>query len=154
MKRISIGAAGLVIGLVVALTLPSFAAASVMSAKAGAASPTPPRILAKPHNVMVNTKITLLGRHFPAHTRLKIAECSNANWVVVAQKPCDGANAIWVRTDRHGRFVSPFTVKLCPRSKSGSNHGTEETCYIGNPEPRGVDTITLVGAARITVTYP
>jgi hypothetical protein len=31
---------------------------------------------------------------------------------------------------------------------------TREKCFIGNPQPQGVDTITLVGAARIIVTYP
>ena len=31
---------------------------------------------------------------------------------------------------------------------------TEETCYIGEPHPRGIDTVALIGAAKITVTYP
>jgi hypothetical protein len=150
MKRISSSAACLVVGLIVATAIPSFAASGVMPGKA---SMTTARIVAKPNNVMVNTKITLEGRGFPAKTRLKIAECSRTNWVVVAQKPCDTDNSISVLTNRNGRFSSPFTVELCPRSKSG-HHVTEETCHIGNPEPQGVDTIALVGAARITVTYP
>ncbi len=31
---------------------------------------------------------------------------------------------------------------------------TEEKCCIGEPHPSGVDTIALVGAAKVTVTYP
>jgi len=30
---------------------------------------------------------------------------------------------------------------------------TEETCYIGEPQPNGIDTIGLLGAAKITATY-
>ena len=137
MRRISIGAAGLAAVLIVALALPSLAATS-------------PHIAATPHNVMVNSTISLTGHGFPAHAKLTIAECSSTNWIVVMQ-PCDTDNTIVVHTDRHGRFTSSFTVELCPNSRG---HLTREKCFIGNPQPQGVDTITLVGAARIVVTYP
>jgi hypothetical protein len=121
---------------------------------AGAVSATPPHIVATPNNVMVNTKINLVGTGFPARSKLVIKECSTTNWVVVAQHPCDTDNTISVVTDRHGRFASTFKAELCPRSKPGPGPVTQQTCYIGNPQPRGKDTIMLVGAARITVTYP
>lgn len=126
-------------------------ATGITSSQAVAVSPTPPRIVAQPNNLMVNTKTTLTGTGFPANTRLTIAECSTTNWVVTAN-PCVGTNKISVLTDGHGRFTRRFLVELC-----GGKRGPEPTsqiCYIGNPHPQGVDTITLRGAARITVTYP
>ena len=128
--------------------------AGIVPASAGAVSSTPPRIVAKPNNVMVNTKIDLVGTGFPARTRLSIKECGSTGWVVVAQHPCDTDNTISVLTDAHGRFARKFHVELCPRTKTTTGPVTQETCYIGNPQPRGVDTMSLVGAARITVTYP
>jgi hypothetical protein len=139
MSRTTIGAAGLAAALIVALALPALAATS-------------PHIVATPHSAMVNSTISLSGHGFPAHAKLTIAECSSTNWLVITQ-PCDTDNTIVVHTDRHGRFTSSFTVELCPRLNSGG-HRTRQKCFIGNPQPQGVDTITLVGAARIIVTYP
>ena len=129
-------------------------AAGAWSAEASATSSTPPRIVAKPNNVMVNTKITLTGTGFADRAKLSIMECSNSGWVVVAQHPCVSDNKISVVTDAHGRFTRMFKVELCPRTSTGSGPVTKETCYIGNPHPEGVDTISLIGAARVTVTYP
>jgi hypothetical protein len=125
-----------------------------LAGAAAAVSSTPPRIVAKPNNVMVNTKISLTGTGFPARTKLTIEECSRTTWVVVAQLPCDTDNAISPTTNAHGGFTGRFKVELCPRTTVGAGPVTKETCYIGRPQPRGVDTISLVGAARITVTYP
>jgi hypothetical protein len=55
-------------------------------------------------------------------------------------------------TDARGRFVTFFFVELCPEGASGEIV-TERTCYIGEPQPRE-DSTALVGAVRITVTYP
>lgn len=136
--------------LVLLLTVVGLAA-GIASSSAGAASPTRPHIVAKPNNLMVNTKTSLAGTGFPAKTKLTIEECSVANWVVTS-RPCKGANKISVLTDAHGRFSRKFRVVLC-----GGRHGsgpTSQTCYIGDPRPQGVDTITLRGAAKVTVTYP
>jgi hypothetical protein len=35
-----------------------------------------------------------------------------------------------------------------------ARRGFQETCYVGVPHPRGIDTIVLVGAAKIVVTGP
>lgn len=118
-----------------------------------ASAATQPHIVASPNNVMVNTKISVVGTGFPRRSRLTIEECSVTDWVV-PQNPCDTNNTITVVTDRHGRFAHAFTAELCPRTWAAAGPATKRTCYIGNPEPKGVDTITLVGAARITVTYP
>ena len=129
-------------------------AAGVLSAEAGATSPTPPRIVAKPNNVMVNTEITLTGTGFASRAKLSIMECGSRGWVVVAQHPCVTDNKISVVTDAHGRFTHKFKVELCPRTSAGTGPVTQETCYIGNPHPEGIDTISLIGAAKVTVTYP
>jgi len=141
-------------GAVVFVLLVTVLAVAALTAEASAVSSTPPRIVAKPDNVMVNTKITLTGSGFAARAKLSIVECSSRGWVVVARHPCVADNKITVVTDAHGRFTHKFKVELCPRSTTGSGPATKETCYIGNPHPEGVDTISLLGAARITVTYP
>jgi hypothetical protein len=125
--------------------------AGILSSQAGAVSATPPHIVAKPNNLMVNTKTTLTGTGYPAKTTLTIEECSITNWVVTAN-PCVKTNKISVLTDRHGHFVRQFRVTVC-----NGKHGpiiTSVTCYIGDPHPEGVDTISLLGAAKVTVTYP
>jgi hypothetical protein len=109
------------------------------------------RIIAKPNNVMVNTKTTLTGLGFAPRTRRSIVECSKTNWVVPAN-PCVNRNKIWIMTDGRGRFTHAFEVVLC-----GGKRGAEPTsqiCYIGNPHPQGVDTEHLDGAVKLTVTYP
>ena len=123
----------------------------VASRPAVAVSTTPPRIFAKPNNLMVNTKTTLTGTGFPARTKLTIEECSVTQWVVTAN-PCVSTNKISVVTDARGRFSRQFRVELC-----GGKRGPEPTsqiCYIGDPHPHGVDTITLLGVAKVMVTYP
>jgi hypothetical protein len=120
-----------------------------VASSSGAA--TKPHIVAKPDNLMVNTKTTLTGTGFPAKKRLTIEECSVAGWVVTAN-PCKGATKISVVSDARGRFSQKFRVVLCG-GKRGSGP-TSQICYIGNPHPEGIDTITLRGAAKVTVTYP
>jgi hypothetical protein len=128
-------------------------AAALVAPAAGAVSPTPPHIVVTPNNVMVNTKVKLVGTGFPAHAKLTIKECGATTWVVT-QHPCDSNNTISVLTDAQGRFAAQFKVELCPRSSTGTGPITRETCYIGNPRPSGVDTIRLVGAGKVIVTYP
>jgi len=128
-------------------------APTMLATGAGAVSATPPRIVATPNNVMVNTTVSLVGTGFPAHAKLVIKECGQTTWVVT-QKPCDTNNTINVVTDAHGRFAARFKVELCPRTGTSTGPITRETCYIGNPRPSGVDTIRLVGAAKVIVTYP
>jgi len=79
-------------------------------------------------------------------------ECSKTNWVVPAN-PCDKNNSILVRTDGNGSFVTGFKVEACTGAKT-STAGLAEVCYIGVPKPSGIDTVRLVGAARIVVTFP
>jgi hypothetical protein len=126
-------------------------AAGILSSQADAVSPTPPHIVAKPNNLMVNTKTTLTGTGFLAKTKLTIEECSKTFWIV-PQNPCVHTNKISVLTDGHGRFTRQFRVELC-----GGKRGpfpTSQICYIGDPHPEGIDTVRLLGAAKITVTYP
>jgi len=150
MKRIAIGSLGLILVISLALSIGPTPA----GARTGPARSAHPRIVASPNDVMVNTQITLTGKGFPLHTRLRIKECSSTTWPVVAQNPCDSANKIWVHTRAHGRFSSPFSAELCPRTSTGTDPVTQETCYVGVQEPSGIDTITLVGAAQVIVTYP
>jgi len=53
-----------------------------------------------------------------------------------------------------GGFTTPLTVQLCPRKLPPKPPVTRERCYIGEPQPSGIDTISLIGAAKIIVTYP
>jgi hypothetical protein len=136
------------VGLAVTISVVAF---GVLATQAGAVASTPPHIVAKPNNLMINTKTTLTGTGFPAKTKLTIKECPNTGWIV-PQNPCVKNNSISVLTDSHGKFTRQFRVELC-----GGKHGPEPTsqiCYIGDPHPEGIDTISLLGAAKVTVTYP
>jgi len=135
------------------------AAATVMGGALGAfgigsagASSGSPHITAHPNNVMVNTATKLIGRNFTPSTTYTVKECGKTFWIV-PQNPCDSTNSIVVTTNAHGQFKSSFTVQTCP-SGTNSPPGFSQTCYIGVPTPNGIDTISLVGAARITVTGP
>jgi hypothetical protein len=115
-------------------------------------SPTPPHIVAKPSNVMVLHPIKLVGTGFRPNSTLTIKECSRTTWVV-NQNPCAPDNAVTVSTNHNGAFKGTMIAELCPQI------GTRvplpaERCYVGEPVPGGLDTIRLVGAAQITVTYP
>ena len=128
-----------------AMPLPSAAAAVRQS-------PTPPHIIARPDNVMVLQPIRLVGTGFNPNSTLTIKECSQTNWVV-NQNPCDTDNVIHVTTNANGGWRGRMKAELCPAAVAATPQPAE-TCYVGNPVPAGLDTIRLVGAARITVTYP
>jgi hypothetical protein len=117
-----------------------------------AGASTGPHIVAHPNNVMVNTATKLIGRNFTPSTTYNVKECGKTNWIA-PQNPCDITNSIVVTTTGRGQFKSSFTVQTCP-SGTNSQPGFSQTCYIGVPTPNGIDTITLLGAARITVTGP
>ena len=149
------------------LTIPSRAAASMITigalavgllgqstavASAAGVSPFPPHIVANPNNVMVNSSTTLTGTGFPPSTTIAIRECGRTSWIA-PQNPCDVTNGISVTTNAAGGFTASFKVELCPDGVRGPEP-TSEICYIGEPHPSGIDTIALLGAARITVTYP
>jgi hypothetical protein len=123
----------------------------VSSAGASTAAPAP-HIVAKPNSVMVNTTTKLTGTHFPASTKITIEECAQSTWVVMSN-PCDTDNSIKVKTNTKGQFHAVFTVHTCPDTVAAPP-GFSQTCYIGDPHPSGIDTITLLGAVKITVTGP
>src|SRR5262249_32961779 len=106
-----------------------------------------------PDSVMVNTTTKLVGTGWPANKTIRLQECSRTQWVVT-QNPCDTSNAVKVTSDAQGRFVTRFTALLCPATTATPAGDPAETCYIGHSKPNGVDTVKLVGAVKITVTYP
>ena len=126
-------------------------AAGVLSTQAGAVSATPPRIVAKPNNLMVNTKTTLTGTGFPAKTKLTIEECSN-HQLGRYRKPVRQEQQD-LRPHRRTRQVHAAVPSGTLRWQARPEP-TSQICYIGDPHPEGVDTMTLLGAAKITVTYP
>jgi hypothetical protein len=131
----------------------SLATASLALTLAGGsagASTTSPRIVLKPSSQMVNQKVGVEGFGFPAHQTLKIEECAKTVWIVPQKAPCVPGNGVTVITDTHGVFKAAMTAKLC----GGKRVFTSETCYVGWPQPRGVDTVQLIGAAKLVVTYP
>lgn len=122
-----------------------------LAAPGSASAATGPHIKAVPNSVMVNTDTHLIGAGWPAHDTITLTECSQKAWVV-PQSPCDTDNTVTVTTNGHGRFSTPFKVETCPAPTVPP--GFAERCYIGVPAASGVDTVTLVGAVRITVTGP
>ena len=110
------------------------------------------RIVARPANLMVNGTTQLTGTGFPARSRVVLSECGATNWIA-PRDPCDTTNTVTVTTGGGGGFTTPFKVQLCPRS-TVTSPVTEETCYIGEIHPSGIDTIALLGAAKVIVTYP
>ncbi len=123
----------------------------VFSISAASAGTGKPHITAHPNNVMVNTATELIGTHFQPSTTLTVKECGLKNWIV-PQNPCDSSNSIVVTTNAQGAFKSSFIVETC--TTGSGDPGFSQRCYIGVPTPNGIDTITLVGAVRITVTGP
>lgn len=109
-----------------------------------------PHISAKPSNLMVNQSTTLLGSGFPKHASITLRECASASWIV-PQQPCIEGLAVTVQTNGSGHFSTQFKVGVCEGASSGP---TQRTCYIGVPRPSGIDTMELVGAVTIQVSYP
>jgi len=135
---------GILIGLAAAIT-----PLCMTSADAAASSP---HITAQPNNVMVDTSIGLTGIRFPAHSTFTIKECSTTAWIA-PQDPCSANNAVSVTTNSRGRFRASIKAGVCANGQRGKEP-TSVICYIGKPQPTGVDTLSLIGAARVTVTYP
>jgi hypothetical protein len=66
---------------------------------------------------------------------------------------------VHVRTGPHGGFLVKMKVRLCPRRTQPQVRMLEPEdfvvhCFIGVPRIGGVDTETLAGAVRISVTGP
>jgi hypothetical protein len=114
-------------------------------------SPTPPHIVAKPVDVMVNQTVHLTGTGFPPSTAIALQECSETSWIV-GQNPCLTNNQKTIQTNSLGGFQTTMTAGICPGPTSPPQ--TRRTCYIGEPKPSGVDTIKLMGAAKIVVSWP
>lgn len=129
---------------VLAAAVPTVASAHVTKKK-------PPSIKARPDNLMVGTSTTLKGRGFPANSTVQLRECGRTFWLD-PQDPCNTANGLSVQTDAKGRFKVRIRAELCPEGEAGAIV-TERACYVGEPEV-GEDTEALVGAVKITVTYP
>jgi hypothetical protein len=127
------------------------AAAAPAVGSAHAAKKKPPSIKARPDNLMVGASTTLKGRGFPADSTVQLRECGRTFWID-PQDPCNTANGLSVQTDGKGRFKVRMRAEVCPEGESGSII-TERFCYVGEPEA-GEDTEALVGAVKITVTYP
>ncbi len=130
-----------------ALAASAVAIAPALPAQAQAAQP---KITARPRTLMVNATTMLRGSGFPANTVIELRECGRTFWLA-PNDPCISDEQT-VTTDRRGRLSTTYQVGLCPEGAAG-NMPTERTCYIGELVT-GEDTGSLVGAAKITVTYP
>jgi hypothetical protein len=134
--------AGLLLAIGTVCSLVSFAEPAFASA---------PHIVARPVDVMVNQAVALRGTGFAPRSTLVLTECSQTNWVV-PQNPCLQDNRVTVTTNRSGGFRTSMKAGVCPAVSPPQR--TERTCYIGVARPSGIDTIRLVGAARIVVSWP
>lgn len=117
--------------------------------------PPTPTIVTDPVSVMVGAATKLTGTNFPADATLTIKECSQTTWIV-PEDPCVTSNVISIATNSNGDFVTTMTAEVCPSPTPTpvAGPGFVQNCYLGQPVPQGIDTITLVGASRITVTGP
>lgn len=109
-----------------------------------------PTIRAKPTSLMVNESTALKGSGFPKNVSVTLRECPSTTWIA-PQQPCLEGHSVTVETSRTGRFSTSFRVGVCEGEFSGP---TRKTCFIGEPEPTGIDTIELSGAVTIQVSYP
>jgi hypothetical protein len=132
-------------------------AAAVAGGLAAQAAPgrigSTPHISLRPNHVMVNGTTMLSGTGFPPSSMVRVEECGRTAWIV-PEEPCDSTNAVTVMSNSAGRFATAFEAQLCPRELPPKPPVTREKCYIGEPRPTGEDTVGLVGAAKIIVTYP
>jgi hypothetical protein len=128
------------------------AALGAFAASAIAQSSAAPHIVARPHIVMVNGTTTLIGAGFPPDKSILLRECSTKLWIV-PQEPCDTTNEQTITTSSAGTFTTLFTVQPCPGILP-VGPVPEEICFIGEPNPTGIDEVRLVGAAKIIVTFP
>jgi hypothetical protein len=134
------------------LAIAGLVAGTASGASAQSAKPKP-HIVATPNNVMVNSKVHLVGSDFPANTKLVLRECGVKNWIA-PQNPCT-PTMIRVTTDKHGGFKKTMTAKICPMTEDWPGHPiTERRCFVGETMPSGVDVIDLTPHVRIIVTYP
>ena len=115
---------------------------------AGAATP---HITAHPTHVMVNSRVSLEGTGFAPATTITLEECSAKEWIAPLS-PCLTSNQIRVHTNAKGVFKATMAAEICPAVAPGTV--TQRKCYVGQPIPSGVDTINLVGAAKIVVSWP
>jgi hypothetical protein len=124
---------------------------ALFEASTGAAKARTPKIVAKPTSVMVNRPVKLRGSGFKPNATFTVEECGQTNWIA-PQSPCASGNSVMVTTNAKGKFKATMTAMLCPQASPPTL--TEETCYIGEVSVTGIDTLELVGAAPITVSWP
>jgi hypothetical protein len=137
-------------GVLVGLTLTVSVVATAGTVLA--VSPLPPTVKASPDSVMVSTDTTISGKNFTPGSSVQLSECSATTWVV-PKSPCNTDNKVTVTANNKGAFKTAFKVKLCPGGKRGKQP-TSEICYIGVPDPSGIDTVGLTPYAKVVVTYP
>jgi hypothetical protein len=134
------------------IMIPAISAALlILVASALAMGGEGPKIRAKPHRLMINTDTTLKGKGFPANTTIQLRECGRTSWLA-PENPCVEGDETSVVTDAKGRFQTSFHVGLCPEGEP-TKRPTQRVCYVGELVT-GEDTGSLVGAARLIVSYP
>jgi hypothetical protein len=115
-----------------------------------------PKIVLDPTSAMVNTTVKVRGKGFAPNASITLAECSKTAWSL-PEAPCVDGNQVTVTTNANGKFHAKMTAKLCPVGPTVVTPGTpvtQETCYIGQLTPTGIDTLALVGAAPIQISWP
>jgi hypothetical protein len=137
-----------------ALAVAGSALAAPLQASASPSTVPAPHITVHPTSVMVNQSVTVVGSGFAPKASVTLSECSKKTWIV-PEYPCATGNQVTVRTNSAGGFRTVMKATLCPSIPVPPTAlGIVEVCYIGELQPTGVDTIALVGAARITVSAP
>ena len=100
---------------------------------------------------MVNTPTTLEGSGFPANEQIVLRECPKKGYgpepQPIVKHPCDPSE-MTVETNASGTFTATFEVRSCLKAEQKPTRPTK--CYVGW-YIKGVDTIMLVGAVKLTV---
>ncbi len=137
-----------VLGIALAAGLTVGAAVAVPAA---AVTVLPPTLSVHPHSVMVDTDATVVGRNFLPGTTVHLEECSSSTWVVPVA-PCTTDNAVSATANAHGAFAVKMRIEACP--PPAAPVGIVERCYVGVPQPSGIDTVSLRPAATVIVSFP
>jgi hypothetical protein len=108
-------------------------------------------IAAKPSALVVNETTMLEGTDFPANERIVLRECPKMAYgpdpMPAYKHPCDPTTKT-VETDASGTFTVAFQVRSCLPNEQQPKRATK--CYVGE-YIKGVDTIMLIGAVKLTV---
>ncbi|HWD07978.1 MAG TPA: hypothetical protein VHA57_02675 [Actinomycetota bacterium] len=98
-----------------------------------------PAIVPSQPLVGAGQSIRISGIGWAPNSSYTVEECSVTSWIA-PRDPCLTGNRVVVNANSVGQFTATFQVLPC---------GPTVGCFLGVPEPRGIDAFFLAGAAPI-----